>query len=248
MFFDLDSTLLSTYQQILFEVENIWPKIIGAIMIILIWIILARWFFIFAMFIFKKIKLNEIIDKLNLDISEESKKENKKNNKKDLENNDENQNNDKKITITSKIKVDDLVSKAISYYIIIVFFRISISYIWIHEIEDFLRDLTDYLPNLFIWVLIGFFGIRFANFIYDVVYHTLSLTKDKTSKIVATWAKIIILFFTLMLFLDYTKVVSSFIINTIIIWFISMISLWAWLAFWLWGKEIAREILESFRK
>jgi cellulose synthase/poly-beta-1,6-N-acetylglucosamine synthase-like glycosyltransferase len=96
--------------------------------------------------------------------------------------------------------------------------------------------------------LIWFFGIRFANFIYDVIYHTLALTKAKTSKIIAYSGKIIILFFTLMLFLDYTKIVSDFIINTILIGFVSMLSLAWWLAFGLWGKEIAQEILESFRK
>jgi hypothetical protein len=42
--------------------------------------------------------------------------------------------------------------------------------------------------------------------------------------------------------------ISTTITNTILIWFISMISL-AWgLAFWLWGKELASEILESFKK
>jgi hypothetical protein len=144
--------------------------------------------------------------------------------------------------------VDDIVAKSISYYVLIIFLRISISYIWITEIEEFLRDLTYYLPNLFVWVMIWFFGIRFANFIYDVVYHALSLTKEKTSKIIASWAKIIILFFTLMVFLDYTKIVSDFIINTILIWFISMLSIAWWLAFWLGWKDIAQEILESFRK
>jgi hypothetical protein len=141
-----------------------------------------------------------------------------------------------------------VVSKSCSYYILIVFFRISISYIWITDIENFLKDLTNYLPNLFIWVMIWFFGIRFANFMYDVVYHALSITKEKTSKIIASWAKIIILFFTLMVFLDYTKIVSEFIINTVLIWFIWMLSLAGWLAFWLWWKDIAHEILESFRK
>lgn len=244
MIFNLDITLLSTYQEIATQVENYWPKLVWALLIILIWIILARWLYLFAMFVFRKIKLNNLIDRLNIDLVEQEDKS-KKDDKNTKETKDEIKN---KKTITSKIKVDDVVAKSVSYYIVIVFFRIAISYIWITEIEKFLKDLTEYLPNLFVWVLIWFFGIRFANFVYDVVYHTLSLTKDKTSKIVATWAKIVILFFTLMLFLDYTKVVNSFIINTIIIWFISMVSLWAGLAFWLWWKDIAREILESFRK
>jgi hypothetical protein len=42
--------------------------------------------------------------------------------------------------------------------------------------------------------------------------------------------------------------IATEITNTILIWFISMLALAWWLAFWLWGKDIAHEILESFRK
>jgi di/tricarboxylate transporter len=79
------------------------------------------------------------------------------------------------------------------------------------------------------------------------VYHALNLSKQKTAKIIASWAKIIILFFTLMAVLNKVGIANE-ITNTILIWFISMLALAWWLAFWLWGKDIAHEILESFRK
>lgn len=234
----IETELYQNYIHIIEKIEIKWPKIIVALLIILIWAILARFLYLLLMVLFKKFKLNEFIDKLKISFDEENceiwqeklKKKSKKN------------------KFTDKIKVDDVVAKSMSYYILIIFFRISISYIWIIEIEKFLKDLTNYLPNLFVWVMIWFFGIRFANFVYDVVYHTLSLTREKTSKIIASGAKIIILFFTLMVFLDYTQVVSMFIINTILIGFISMLALSCWLAFWLGWKDIAHEILESFRK
>jgi hypothetical protein len=64
--------------------------------------------------------------------------------------------------------------------------------------------------------------MRFANFIHDIVFQTFNLAKQQTGKIIATGAKIIILFFTFMLVLNYTKVVDEFIINTILVGFISM--------------------------
>lgn len=232
----VEKQLLITYSEIIGKIEFIWPKILWAILIFIVGSILSRLLYLFLMFLFKKFKLNELVDKLKVSFDEENTEEPKAK-KKIIKN-----------RFTDKIKVDDVVAKSIAYYILIIFLRISISYIWITEIENFLRDLTYYLPNLFVWVLIWFFGIRFANFIYDVVYHALSVTREKTSKIIASWAKIIILFFTLMVFLDYTKIVSDFIINTVLIWFISMLSLAWWLAFWLGWKEVAHEILESFRK
>lgn len=174
--------------------------------------------YLLTYYLFKKIKLNEFIDRLKIDFDEENieEEEDKK---------EEIKQKIKKNKFSEKIKVDEVIAKAFGYYVVIIFFRISISYIGIREIELFLRDLTYYLPNLFVGVMIGFFGIRFANFIYDVVYHALNVTKEKTSKIIASGAKIIILFFTLMVFLDYTKIVNDFILNTILIGFISMLSL-----------------------
>ncbi|MDD5769877.1 MAG: hypothetical protein PHE25_02825 [Candidatus Gracilibacteria bacterium] len=234
----IQGQLYKTYLDILEKVETIGPKIIGALFIILIGVIIARLLYLFLIFLFKKFKLNELIDKLKVSFDEENLEESKEKIKKKINKN----------KFTDKIKVDDVVAKSFSYYILIVFLRISISYIGINEIEQFLKDLTHYLPNLFVGVLIGFFGIRFANFVYDVVYHALNITREKTSKIIASGAKIIILFFTLMVFLDYTKIVSDFIINTILIGFISMLSLAGGLAFGLGGKDVAHEILESFRK
>ena len=238
MISNIEKSFNIIYDNLITKIEILWPKIIWALIIILVWIIISRILYLFLMFIFKKFKLNQLVDKLKVSFDEENLDDDEKKSKNKL----------KKIRFTDKIKVDDVVSKAISYYLLIIFFRISISYIWITEVEQFLRDLTDYLPNLFVWVLIWFFGIKFANFVYDVVYHALNITREKTSKIIASGARIIILFFTLMVFLDYTQIVSMFIINTILIWFISMLALAWWLAFWLGWKDIAHEILESFRK
>lgn len=236
MIFNIEQSLYLIQKQFMTSLEVFGPKILWAFIIILIGYIIARISYIFLMFLFKKFKLNQLIDKLKVNFDQENIEEPEK---KDIK---------KMPRFTDKIKVDDSIAKSFWIFIFIIFFRLSISYIGITEVENFLQDLIDYLPNLFIWVLIWFFGIRFANFVYDVIYHTLALTKEKTSKIIAYGWKIIILFFTFMLFLDYTKIVSDFIVNTILIGFVSMLSLSWGLAFGLGWKEIAKEILESFRK
>jgi hypothetical protein len=83
------------------------------------------------------------------------------------------------------MRVDTLIAKSFSYYIFLVFFRLSIVVIGITEVEQFLADLIGYLPSLFIAVCIGFFGMRFSDTVYDVLFHTLELTRQKTSKIIA---------------------------------------------------------------
>jgi len=236
---NIDKIITNLYSSIITNIEIYLPKIIWALLILWIWIIIAIAIHKFVMYLFKKFKIIELIDKLNIEF--ENEQEEKESNSK------EKKTEKVKTKLSDKIKINEIVSKAISYYVFLVFFRLSIVVIWIKEVEDFLKDLLTYLPSLFIAVVIWFFWVRFANFIYDVVFHALDLTKQKTAKIIASWAKVIVLFFTLMVVLSKIWIATE-ITNTILIWFISMLALAWWLAFWLWGKDIAHEILESFRK
>ena len=196
-----------------------------------------------TLYVYSRFKIGNLIDKLEIDIwitdfadgqetgmtLQEKRKQHRK-------------------KLTERIKVDKLLAKSFSYYIFLVFFRFAIVIIGIHDVEKFLWDILAYLPNLFIWVVIGFFGFRFSDTVYDVIYHTLEVAQQKASKVIAMWGKIIILFFTLMLVLNYIKIVDQFIINTFFFGFVATISVAVWLAFWLGGKDVAKEILESFKK
>lgn len=238
---NIENILSALYLNILWSIEFYLPKIIGALIILWIWVIISLAIYKFVMYLFFKFKIISLIDKLNIDIKD---KKVEKKTKKKIEEKWEIAQIKK---ISDKIKIDIIVAKAFSYYIFLVFFRLAIVFIWIKEVEKFLWDLIAYLPSLFIAVIIWFFWVRFANFVYDVVFHALELTKQKTAKIIASWAKIIILFFTLMVVLSKIWIATE-ITNTILIWFVSMLAIAWWLAFWLWWKDIAAEILESFRK
>lgn len=238
-FLKLDSLINNLFEHFSWAIVEYSPKVFWALIILLIWLFISYWIYKFVIYLFKKFKLMQLIDKLTLEYSSDGDEDEKDKEKKDK----------KHIKLLSqKIKINRIVAKAISYYVFLVFFRLSIVVIGINEVEAFLWDLIAYLPKLFLWIIILFFGIRFSNFIYDVVYHALDLAKQKTAKIVASGAQIIILFFTLMVALHYIDIVDDTIINTILIWFISMLSLAGWLAFWLGGKHIAKEILENLKK
>lgn len=230
-------------------IEEYWIKIFFALLIIIFWLIISILVYNFILFLFKKFKIVELLEKFEIDIYEEHER--------NIHEDDEEekaiaktrfQKKHKAIIFKKKIKVNNIAAKAWAYYVFLLFFRWSMVHLWISEIEQFLKDVIEYLPSLFVWIMIWYFWIRFAGFIYDVVYHGLNLAKEKTASIIASASKIIILFFTLMLVLDYTKIVDKTIIDTIFIWFISMLTISWWLAFGLWWKDIAQEILESFRK
>jgi len=235
---DINKIFVTLYDSVMINIEFYLPKITWALIVLWLWLLIAILMHKLTMYLFKKFKIIELIDKLNINIETDDKDINleKEQNKKIF-----------KSKLSDKIKINEITAKAISYYIFLIFFRFSITIIWIKDVENFLKELILYLPSLFIWIIVWFFWIRFANFIYDITYQALNLTKQKTAKIIASRAKIIILFFTLMVVLSKIWIAWE-ITNTILIWFIWMLAIAWWLAFWLWWKDIAREILESFKK
>lgn len=218
-----------TYHNISWAIEKYAYVFLISALNLLIWFLIAFIVYKIIMYLFKKFKIVAIIDRITMiSIYKDQKKEVKV----------------KKIS--DNIKIDVITAKSMSYYIFLLFFRYSIVIIWITDVEVFLDKLINYLPSLFIWVIVWFFGIRFANFVYDLIYYPLDLSNQKNAEIIAMWWKIIILFFTMMVVLSQIWIWTD-ITNIILIWFVWMLSLAWWLAFWLWWKDIARDILESFK-
>lgn len=254
---NIKENIIRIEQTIFWNIEdfliNKWPDIFWAIVILMIWFLISILIYKLIIFLFRKFKIMDLIDKFDIELEDDEKNiswVSNKNKKETPSLSNKHISSKKKFSevFWKKIKVDRVFAKAASYYVFLLFFRWSVTK-FTNDVETFLDDLLSYLPSLFIWIIVLFFWIRFANFIYDIVYHSINITKQKVlSKILAMWAKIIILFFTLIVVLNYTKLVDQTIINTILTWFIAMLTI-AWgLAFWLWWKDIAREILESFRK
>ena len=219
-----------TYHNISWAIEKYAYVFLISALNLLIWFLIAFIVYKIIMYLFKKFKIVAIIDRITIiSIYKDQKKEVEV----------------KKIS--DNIKIDVITAKYMSYYIFLLFFRYSIVIIWITDVEVFLDKLINYLPSLFIWVIVWFFGIRFANFVYDLIYYPLDLSNQKNAEIIALWWKIIILFFTMMVVLSQIWIWTD-ITNIILIWFVWMLSLAWWLAFWLWWKDIARDILESFKE
>ncbi len=219
-----------TYHNISWAIEKYAYVFLISALNLLIWFLIAFIVYKIIMYLFKKFKIVAIIDRITMiSIYKDQKKEVEV----------------KKIS--DNIKIDVITAKSMSYYIFLLFFRYSIVIIWITDVEVFLDKLINYLPSLFIWVIVWFFGIRFANFVYDLIYYPLDLSNQKNAEIIAMWWKIIILFFTMMVVLSQIWIWTD-ITNIILIWFVWMLSLAWWLAFWLWWKDIARDILESFKE
>ncbi len=244
MSFDFIFSIFQDFMKEYFDkIEILGPKVIAVVCLMIIGTVISYAIYKLTMYIFKKFHIIDIIDKIwdgveehTTNIVDKTTPTNTKPEK------------NIPVRIQNKIRYDRITAKAFSYYVFLLFFRWSVVILGVTEVEKFMQDLLAYLPSLFVGILIGFFGIRFANSVHDIIYQALELTKQKTSSIIAMGAKIIIMFFTLMIMLNYIKIVDEFIINALFLGFITTITISFGLAFGMGGRDIAREILESFRK
>lgn len=234
-------TYYQTYMENFFETSILFlPKIIAALSVFIIGFVIAYGTYKITMYIFDKFKIVDRINSLYSGFEEHTTNivETAKNKK---------ITNDKKENL-DKIRYDYITAKALSYYIFLLFFRWAIVILGITAVEEFMQDILSYLPNLFVGIMIGFFGLRFANSVYDIMLKASKVTKQNTGHILAMGAKIIVMFFTLMIVLNYIKIVDQFIINALFIGFICTLTIAFGLAFGLGGRNIAQDILESFKK
>lgn len=236
------------FKEFLHQAEMFGPKILAAIIIIILWIVISYGIYKLIMYTFWKFWIVELIDRLWLGFEQQTTHIVDKNPNDGPKWKEKKSKNKEKVEQPKKVRYDRITAKATSYYVFLLFFRWAVVIVGITEVEQFMQDLIEYLPSLFVGILIGFFGVRFANSVHDIIYQALELTRDKTSKIIATWAKIIIMFFTLMIMLNYIKIVDEFIINALFFGFITTLTIALGLAFGIGWKDIAKEILESFRK
>ncbi len=225
----------------MYYLDKLGPKIIAAIIVLTLGSVIAYITYRLTMIIFKKFHIMDLIDRMWEGFEEQTTQI--------VDSNPEdNPEKTTKSEVKKKIRYDKITAKSFSYYIFLLFFRWAVVILGITEIERFMQDLLAYLPSLFIWILIWFFGIRFANSVHDIIFQAMELTKQKTGSIIAMGAKIIIMFFTLMIMLNYIQIVDQFIINALFLGFITTITIAFGLAFGIGGKEVAKEILESFKK
>ena len=235
MYIYFQQIFLNTYE--IFLSNYLW-KVIESIALIVSWLILAFVLYKFVIYLFERFKLLELINILESKLTSWVKQSvNEKKKKKEIE----------PEIITEKFQIDEIVAKAISYYVFLLFFRMAIAQFWVADIEEFMDELLRYLPKLFIGAMIWYLWIRFAKFVHDIVLYAFGIKTQDTAKIVATGSRWIIIFFTVMAVLDQVGIATE-VTTTILNGFIAMLALAGWLAFWLWWKGVAREILESFKK
>ena len=98
------------------QAEILWPKIITAILLLIVWAGIAYGIFRLIMYIFARFKLLDLIDKIWDNVAEHTSSMVEKNNPHDKKEESENP------KLIKKVRYDRIVAKASSYYVFLMYF------------------------------------------------------------------------------------------------------------------------------
>jgi len=198
--------------------EN-WENILIAIWILLVWWLFSSLIEKTILFIFKKIRLKFVFDRLKF------------------------QDFLKKAQIESSPL--ELATKFLKWYVFLIFFLIASKIVGLQSISDFLDSVVAFLPNLIIALFIVLLWFQFAENTSAFVRNTLKIADNKWAVILSLVTKYIIITFSILAALMQIKIAEDF-LNILFIWVVSTITLWAWLAFWLWWAKFVEKRLKKF--
>ena len=140
-----------------------------------------------------------------------------------------------------------LLAEVVRWFVIILFL-IPTADVWgLPQIVSVLNTFLLYLPNVFVAAIIGIVGFVVARLVYDLVRAaTRSLAKE-VSQTIAASTRIAIQIFVVLAVLNQLGVATD-LIRILFTGLVAMVAIAGGISFGLGGKDLAKDVLENFRK
>ncbi|HEY4694894.1 MAG TPA: hypothetical protein VIH52_02945 [Candidatus Nanoarchaeia archaeon] len=145
------------------------------------------------------------------------------------------------------LTVTKLLAELLRWFVILVFLGPAVSQLGLEEVNDVIRDLINYIPNIVVAVIIVTVGSVFANIARDFVTATSSTLGTQTARAAGQIARWAITVFAVLAALSQLGVAQD-LINILITGFVAMLAIAGGLAFGLGGKETAESMLKKMRE
>ncbi len=146
-----------------------------------------------------------------------------------------------------KLNVESIFEEIVKWFILIAFFISAANAFGLPQVNGFLQDVLNYIPNVIIASVITIVGILIANFFADLAHSTTKATKAGSSKIVASIVRYAVIIFTAFAALGQLGIgrtlLDSFFNNL----GLALAAAFG-LAFGLGGKEAAADVIKKIRK
>ena len=145
------------------------------------------------------------------------------------------------------LSIAKLIAWIVKWFLIIAFLIAAADILEWDQVTEFLTKVANYIPQVFIAVVILVAGIVAADFTYNVVAKAVKSTGVVSPHFVAGVAKWSILIFSVIAALDQLDIGRT-LLTTLVQGFVATIAIGAGLAFGLGGKEHASKFLDRIRK
>lgn len=146
-----------------------------------------------------------------------------------------------------RITFTRLLSGAVYWFVLIVFLAAVVDIAGLNQLSDFVDNLIGYLPNVIAAVAILIIGILVANVLHNVVKNAGSSANLHSTNFLASLTKWAIFVFAFIAALVQLKIAPD-LLKILFTGFVIMLSLAGGLAFGLGGRDMAKDILEGFRR
>lgn len=146
-----------------------------------------------------------------------------------------------------KISVGGIIGGLVKWFLIVVVLMAVADILQMSQINDFLQQVAGFLPNVVIAVVVLMIGFIGGNFVYEIVYRSVKVTKMHSPRFLANIAKWSLIIFALMASLIQLNIAAA-LVQTLFTGLIAMMAIAGGIAFGLGGKEKAAEWLDGLEK
>jgi len=147
----------------------------------------------------------------------------------------------------STLTVTKLLGELLRWFVILVFLIPAVEQLGLGQVNDVIKSLLNYIPNVVVAVIIVTVGSVFAKIARDFVTATSSSIGTQTARSAGQIARWAIVIFTLLAALAQLGVAPD-LIKILFTGFVAMLAIAGGLAFGLGGKETAEGLLKKIRE
>jgi hypothetical protein len=200
------------------NVVNYLPKVIGALVVILIGVLVAWAVKTVIVRVLKLIRIKPYTDAIGLNR-----------------------------VFPEKLDLVELLGDLAKWIIVIVFLLPALQILGLTQINELVASVVAYLPNVVVAVVIVIVGTVVADLIARVVDSTAQTIGAKTAAVAADVARWSVVVFAVLAALTQLGIAVG-IINNLVLGFVAMVAIAGGLAFGLGGQEAAKEAINRLTK
>jgi len=222
MEYDLFGSVEASTKSLWLDVTNFLPELLMALLVLIIGWIVGSLLGGVVHKLFKKVHLDEVLDKAGVDVLSER--------------------------AGYKFKPSHFAGTIVKWFVIIAFAIVALDILRLNAVTTFMReDVLGYLPNVFAAVLILFAAVLIANVASKTLVAVLRTAGSRKADFFGKLAYYAVVFFGILAAMNQLQIADE-LVQILFMGIVFALSLGLGLAFGLGGKETASRYLETMTR